>query len=587
MFKKLFVILATSLALSALSCTRNSSDEANTLQYGLRANLKALDPAQASEETGNEIMPSIFESLYEYHYLKRPLTLQPLLAEGMPEISKDSLTYTIKIKSGIKFQDSEVFPNGKGRDVVASDFIYSWKRVADPRLKGEGFWIFDGKIKGINEWQAKLQKGEGKFEDPIEGFSAPDDKTIVIKLTKPYYALNYILAMTYTSVVPKEAVEKYGEEFMNKPVGTGPYKFVSWVRGNKVTLERNPTWHGGTYPAEGAPGDKEAGFLADAGKPLPFIDKIIFHEIPETQPRWLNFQKGTLDFMGVPKDNFDATIGADGKLKPEFVAKGIQMFKYPWPDVVYIGFNMADPLLGKNADLRKALALAYDGKTAMKKFYNDQALMAHSPLAPDMEGFDPNFKNPWKEYNLEKAKEMLKKAGFPGGKGLPVLEFNSGSSSTDRQMAEYLSQQFEAIGVKVNIISSSWPQFVERLNQKKAQMFGIAWLADYPDQGNMLQTLYCKNQSPGPNNANYCNKDYDAWYEQSERMPPGPARTALFYKMRDQFVKDIPWIPTVHRIANLLHHGWLMNMKRHETIQNGYKYLRIDEAKKKELKAKL
>ncbi|MBX3020800.1 MAG: hypothetical protein KF799_03925 [Bdellovibrionales bacterium] len=590
MFKNIFVILATSLALAA--CTKKAPENDNTINYGLRTNLKALDPEQGSETSANEIIPNIFETLFEYHYLKRPVVLQPLLAEAMPTVSKDGRTYTIKIKKGIRFQDSEVFPDGKGREVKAQDFIYSWKRIADPRNKGEGWWIFDGKIEGINDWNAKLAKG-GKpeevneaFNAPISGLQAPDDYTIVIKLAKPFYQLNNVLAMPFASVVPKEAVDKYGEEFMNHPVGTGPYKFESWIRGNKVTLVRNPNWHGGTYPNEGAPGDQEAGLLADAGKPLPFADKLVFHEIPEAQPRWLNLMKGALDFGGIPKDNFDNTI-TDGKLKPEMVSKGMKLWTFPSLEVVYIGFNMADPLLGKNLELRRALSLAYDGQTARKKFYNDRATIAMSPLSPDIDGYDAKFVNPWKEFNVEKAKEHLKKAGYPEGKGLPAIEYNISGSSTDRQMGEYVQQQFQKIGVQVNIISSSWPQFIERLNQKKAQMFGIAWVADYPDQGNMLQTLYSKSAAPGPNNSNYNSKEFDALFEQSEKIPPGPARIALFHKMRDQFVKDVPWIPTVHRLNDIIYQGWINNLKRHDIIRNSYKYIRVDQAKKAELKAKL
>ncbi|NJL24080.1 MAG: hypothetical protein HC902_02120 [Calothrix sp. SM1_5_4] len=304
------------------------------------------------------------------------------------------------------------------------------------------------------------------------------------------------------------------------------------------------------------------------------MDKLVFHETPEEQPRWLNLMKGTLDFSGIPKDNFDAAIEND-KLKPELTAKGMVLTSYPRADVVYISINMEDPILGKNVNLRRALALAYNSEVARKKFYNNQALVAHSPIAPDMDGWDPDFKNPWKEFNVEKAKELLAKAGFPGGKGLPVLEYSDTGGTTGRQMAEFLQQQFAQIGVNMNIVSNSWPQFQDRLRNKKAQIFGIAWAADYPDAENMLQLLYGKNVSPGPNNSNYANKEFDALYEQSQKLPPGPERTALYKKMRDIFVRDLPWIPTVHRLGYYIQHGWVKNLKKHDTINGFYKYLRV------------
>lgn len=580
------IALALVLISGLVSCTKKAEETANSISYAFNMNLSSLDPAQAANLATNEVIPNIYETLLEYHYLKRPLVVQPLLAAKMPEVSKDGLTHTFKLKPGVKFQDSEAFPDGKGRNLTAQDFVYSWKRLADPKVKSDGFWIFDGKIKGFNEWRDKLVKGEGKFEDPIEGLQAPDDETLVIKLTRPYYQLHYVLTMAYSAAVPREAVEKYGEEFLNHPVGTGPFKFDSWIRGNKVVLSRNPTWHGGTYPSEGEAGDQERGLLADAGKALPFVDKIIFFEMPEDQPRWLNLMKGALDYSGIPKDSFDAAV-ENGKLKENLVAKGFRLESTPRPDVVYVSFNMEDPLLGKNAYLRKALALAYDTETSLKKFYNDQGLIAHSPIAPGMEGFDPSFKNPHKEYNVEKAKEFLKKAGFPNGKGLPTLEYSTSGSSTTRQMAEYLAQQFEKIGVKISIVANSWPQFQDRIRQKKAQMFGIAWGADYPDAENMLQLLYGKNVSPGPNNANFKNKAFDELYEKAQKLPPGPERTKLYQKMRDIFAQEMPWIPTVHRLGYYVVHGWVGNFKKHETIPNTYKYLKVDTAKKAELKAKL
>lgn len=424
------------------------------------------------------------------------------------------------------------------------------------------------------------------YDTPVEGFSAPDPHTLVIKLTQPYFQLNYILTMSYSAVVPKEAVAKYGAEFLNHPVGTGPFMFKSWIRGNKVTLVRNPTWHGETYPNEGEPGDQDSGLLADAGKPLPFIDTLTFLEIVEDQPRWLNFMTGATDCSLIPKDNFDSYVEG-GKLKPELANKGAQLQIHDDPEIVYIGFNMDDPLLGKNLNLRRALALAYDTNTSLQKFYNNRGVVAHSPIAPGMDGYDPEFKNPNKEFNVSKAKEFLAKAGYPEGKGLPVLEFSDSGGSTGRQMAEYLSQQWEKIGVKVNIVQNTWPQFTDRIRNKKAQIFGLAWGADYPDPQNMFQLFFGPNESPGPNNSNFKNKEFDALYAKALKTPIGPQRTELYKKMRDVFVEHVPWIPTVHRRGYMVSHGWVHNLKRMKVIHGMFKYLRVDIEKKKELKAKL
>lgn len=584
MVRRLLVLFAIPFL---VNCTKRDNVSDNTIQFPLRINLSSLDAAQSNNEATSEVVSNIYEGLFQYAYYKRPLVVEPALADGMPVVSKDGLTYTFKIKKGVKFHDSDAFPDKKGREVVAKDFIYSWQRLADPKTKSEGWWIFDGKIKGFNEWREKLMKNEATYDTPIEGLQAVDDHTLKITLAKPYYQLGYVLTMPYAAVVPKEAIDKWGPEFMNHPVGTGPFMFESWIRGNKVVLKKNPNWHGETFPSEGEAGDEEKGLLADKGKPLPFIDGIVFHEVPEDQPRWLNLMKGAYDYAGIPKDNFDAAMVSPSELKPELKAKGFRVIVYPYPDVVYIGYNMQDPIIGKKVDLRLALCYAYDQKTASEKFYNNRVVTAYSPISPGMEGYDPNFKSPCKEYSIEKAKEHLKKAGYPDGKGLPPLEYSFAGSTTGRQMAEYMAQQFEKIGVKVNLVSNSWPQFQDRLRNKKSQMFGIAWGADYPDPENMFQILYGPNESPGPNNSNWKNKEFDELYVKASKTPPGPERAKIYQKMRDVFVKEQPWLTTVHRLGYYIAHDWVGNMKPHETIKGGYKYLKIDTAKKAESKKKL
>jgi oligopeptide transport system substrate-binding protein len=300
----------------------------------------------------------------------------------------------------------------------------------------------------------------------------------------------------------------------------------------------------------------------------------------------LNFMKGNYDISAIPKDNFDSTI-VEGDLSPEMKKKGIQMSTYLQPDVTYIAFNMKDPVLGKNDKLRKAIAMAYDSATSIEKFYNGRGVKAHSPIAPGIDAYDPEFKNPYVEFDQSKAKKMLEDAGFPEGKGAPTLEYATTASSTARQMAEYFKQNMEAIGLKIEIASVSWPQLQAKIKDAKAQMWGIAWLADYPDAENFLQLLYGPNGSPGPNGANFNNSEFNKLYEQASALPPGPERTEVYRKMRDIFVKEMPWVPNVHRKGYSLRHGWIKNYKPNPMKANSLKYFKVDAAKRAELKAKL
>lgn len=577
-FLTLFIILCGGLFTSG--CTKKSAEDgANTLHFPVLAEIKSLDSIAVSDLYTGRAASQIYEPLYSYHYLKRPATLVPVLAEALPEVSKDGLTIKIKIKKGILFHDNECFQNSIGREVTADDFIYAWKRLADISNASDGFWIFDGKIKGLNEWRDKLSKGEATYETPVEGLQALDAHTLQIKLTGVYHQLIYVLAMPYTAPAAKEAIAKYGKEYANNPVGTGPFMFKSWIRGNKLELVKNPKWRDEFYPTEGQPQDATNGLLSDAGKKLPFVDKVVIHEIVEDQTRWLNFMKGHLDFSGIPKDNYDAAI-KNGKLSDEMQAKNMRLDILEEPDLTYTAFNMEDPLLGKNRFLRLAISHAIDTENLLEKFYNRRAISAQSIIPPGVDGYDPKFLNPNKTYDVKKAKEYLALAGYPEGKGLPELEYSNTTSATSRQMVEHFIQNMAAVGIKIKVATTSWPQFTEKLRTKKAQIWGVAWSADYPDAQNFLQLLYSGNVSPGPNAANFKNADYDKLYEQALKLPPGPPRTQLYLKMRDIAVKEAPWVFNTHRLTYTLNHQWVHNFQLPPISHDFAKYIRIDTEKR-------
>lgn len=581
--------LGASIAVFSASCTKKADDKDTTLNVVLKANVKGLDPILANDFYVSTVTSQIYEGLLQYHYLKRPYALQPSLAESMPAVSSDGLTVTFKIKKGVKFHDNPAFPDGKGREVTAEDFIYSWRRLADPRNIADGFWVFDGKIKGLNEWGANVKAGKADYSTPIEGLKAPDKNTLVITLTQPYYQLNYVLAMSFTAVHPREAVDKYGQEFLNNPVGTGPFMLVKatdWVRNSKMTLKRNPNYRQELYPTEGEPADPGKGLLSDAGKQVPFSDTLVIHEIVEDQPRWQNIAKGNLEFAELPNDNFKTAIAGDN-VTPELAKKGMYVDRSPAVEVTFIAFNMTDPVLGKNKDLRHAMSLAIDMQKYMREFKNPGTLQAHGPIPIGIDGYDPNYKNPYGEFSVAKAKEFLAKAGYPEGKGLPELTYEILSDSKSRQEAEFHAASWAAIGVKVKLNANTWPQRQEKIKNGQFQMFGLAWIADYPDAQNFLQLFYTKNKRPGPNDSNYSNPEFDQHYEKALTLPPGPERTALYHKMRDIVVEDTPWIFSLTRTDYYLANGWLKNFKYNQITSDWFKYLRVDPKKRAELKPRM
>lgn len=580
-------VLVSSVSLTLLTgCTSKTKTEPpNTIHVAQTSEIKGLDPLYTSDLASGTEASRVYEGLLQFHYLKRPYTLIPNLAESMPDVSADGKTLTFKIKKGVLFQDNPCFKatQGKGRELVADDFVYTFKRIADPKLAGGGFWLFEGKIAGIDAWHGEAAKAPTTdYTKEIEGIKAIDRYTLQIKLVQRSAQFLFSLAMPLTFVVPHEGVEHYGKEFINHAVGTGPFRLESFSGASRIVWVKNPTYRLETYPSEGEHGDKEKGLLDDAGKPLPLADRVVVQIFKESQPKWLTFLSGKLDLADIPKDNFAQAIAPSGKeLTPELKAKGIRLMIDPELDITHFSFNMKDPLVGKNKYLRQALSVAYDEGPFIEKFYNGRAVAAQGPIPPGLSGYDPNYKNPYRQFDLNKAKELLAKAGYPEGKGLPPLEYATLTDSTTRQGTEYAEMAFGKIGVKLKVNGYSWPEFQSAVKNHKGQLWSFAWLADYPDAENFLQLFYSKNASPGPNDSSYSNPEFDRLYEKSLTLVEGPERTALYKKMSIIVVEDCPWIFGAHRLGYSLAYSWLKNVKPHDFDHARIKYYRIDPSLKK------
>jgi oligopeptide transport system substrate-binding protein len=591
--KQQILALGIGLLVAFTGCTKKSADDNRKfLSLSIGDDAKSLDPALCYDTVSNTIMPLAVEGLFEYHYLKRPLELQPLLAEAMPEVSKDKMQYTIKIKKGVMFQDDAAFPNGKGRELKAGDFIYAWKRMLLPELQSPGTWIFDGKVVGWDDYRKKLveakENREALLQEPVEGLKAVDDYTIQIKLTQAYPQLLNVLAMGFGAPVAKEVTDKYGQQGLNhRMVGTGPYRLVEYVQGSKAILEKNPTFRGQTYPTEGDDFSKQNGFLADAGKALPMVDRIEFQIIKQSQPNWLQFMTGNIDAAGIPKDNFDAAI-ENGELKADLSGKGIKLQKSEEAVIWYLNFNMKDKIVGgKNSDLRKAISMAINREEYIKKFLNGRGVKAMSIVPRVIDGHTGRTELP-NDYNLEKAKELLAKAGYPEGKGLPVIKFDlRGSDTSTKQSAEFIQKSLEAIGVKLEIVVNTFPGYLKKESDGNLQFFLGGWNADFPDAENFLFLLASKNVSPGPNASNYINPAFDKLYNQMAGMSPSPQRNALIKQAEDIIFNDGAWGMLFYPVAYSMNHGWLKNYRPNSQIFGEMKYWDVDVELKKQLKTKM
>jgi oligopeptide transport system substrate-binding protein len=571
------------------ACTKKVNLDEKVLSLNVAAKVKGLDPINTGDTYSSNQAAMVYEGLLKYHYLKRPYTLVPNLAAEMPEVSKDGLTYTFKIRKGVKFHNNKCFPSGKGRELKASDFVYSIQRLADARNVSVGWWLLDDKIVGLNEWRDRNKKLEKTNYDDldIEGLKALDDYTLQFKLKKPFPQFLFSLAMSYTYAVSREAVEFYDKEFLNNPVGTGPFVTGTYTQSNTIVYTKNPNFRDMFYPTEGMPGDKEKGLLKDAGKKLPLVKKVIYNILPEEQPRWLNFLKGKVDKNDIPKDDFQNVVTPSKGVTDTLAEKGIGLEISPDLDITYIVFNHDDPLFKDNVKLKQAMSLAYNTAESNTLFYNDTAILAQTPIPPGIGGYDENYKNPYMQYDVEKAKKLLAEAGYPGGKGLPAIEYETLSKTTSRQMAEFFKKQMEQIGVNIKINTQTWPQLTEKVKKRKAQMYGMAWLGDYPDAENFLQLIYGPNQAPGPNGANFDNPDFNKRFEKITKMQPGPERAKLYGQLAQEYSEKVPWILGMHRTSYVMKHSWLKNYKFSTFEYGNAQYWDVDLKVKKELINKL
>jgi oligopeptide transport system substrate-binding protein len=584
--KKIISLLFVSLLVLLSSCTKKVDTNERVLNIAITAEVKGMDPIFSNDRySGNEVA-RVYEGLLEYHYLKRPYTLVPNLAESMPIVSADGLTYTFKIKKGVLFHDDKAFADGKGRELVAEDFVYSIKRLADPKLQGLGWWLLDGKVKGLNEWRDKnAEKDVVDYKEEIEGLKALDKYTLQFKLTKPFPQFLYSLAMPFTFAVAKEVVDHYGKEFLNHPVGTGPFVLKEFKQtAKKLTYLKNPTFRKKLFPSEAS--EEFQDMLEDAGKPLPLVEKVVVNIIRESQPRMLSFKKGKLDYNSVDKDNFDSMIVSGKELSKEFTDRGISLDVSPSLDVTYTAFNH-DLDLFKNVNLRRAMALAYDVYEMNKLFNNDTALPAQSVIPPGIAGYMKDYKSPYRDRDLAKAKELLAKAGYPEGKGLPEITYDCPSSSTSRQIGELIKKQLSDIGVNIKVVQNTWPELQKKITTRQIMLYGIAWGADYPDAENFLQLLYGPNKAPGANGSGYDNPEFNQLFKSASVMQDSPERTALYEKLNRIAAEQVPWIYGVHRQGYTLKHAWLKNYIATDFEAGQSQYLNVDLKKKKEFLKKL
>ncbi|PXA05329.1 hypothetical protein DDZ13_00240 [Coraliomargarita sinensis] len=565
MAKKLITSLAAVGLLLTIpcGCKKPFSDreqDNNVFRFSGSGSPVTMDPAAASSTYENLVVTSIYDQFYEYKYLARPFELKPKLAAGMPDVSDDGLVYTFRIKKGIRYADDPCFPDGEGREVVVQDFIFSLKRIFDPKNLPQGEWVWRGKIKGLDEWKAT----GSDYSQEIEGLKAVDDYTLQITVNEPFPQLVYTLAMGYSSFVPREAVEHYGKEFSLNPVGSGPYALKSFTT-RKAVLAKNENYREEYFDLEYEGYDPETqawvGLEVLDGKRIPIMDNVEAHFMKESMTRWNSLNKGNeIHFGKIPTalTHMVASQLKPLKLKPDY-AKKFKGMSLPDFGFVYMSFNMADPRIGHNQDperdrrnrlLRMAIRKAFDWDQRNQRFYNDMGIIFPGIIPPRLDAHDPDLPESYVKADYTQAREYLEAGGWTA-ENLPILEYGVTATVLDIQMFEQFRGWLEKIGYpREKVVLKTYASFGDynrAVKQKEVMLIPMGWNLDYPDSENVLQLFYGPNQSPGSNTSNYDNPEFNKLFKQTKTMQPSPERTELYQKMNRMILEDVPTISGMTR----------------------------------------
>ncbi len=540
---KIFISLSFVFLLSLIlfpGCSKKNSDNMVSLKGGIKGggtyiineteNIRSLDPVGINDVVSHHVAHQIYDLLVD---LNSDLQLVPDLAYRW-EISEDGLLYTFHLRNGVYFQDNPCFPNGKGREMTAADVKYSFDRMLDPRTGSLGFDFYKNHVEGAQEFTEEVNKATVENRSPnintVTGFIVKDDSTFQVKLKKQFGPFIYYMCLGFSYVVPHEAVEKYGKDFFQNPVGTGAFIFENWTPDLEINLKKNPN-----YWAKD-----------EFGNQLPYVDHVKFRFIKDLSQQLLEFKNGNIDeSYRIPTELFKAVVNDDKTLTPEY-SKFILQIK-PSLTIQYYGFLTTSKVFS-NVKVRQAFNYAIDREKIIKYVLNGQA------AGPGIYGIVPpvmpnyNAKNiKGYSFDLDKAKQLMSEAGFPGGKGFPevTLNINEGGGR-NTQIAEAIQSMLKEIGVTVKLQLLQFAQHLDNIDAGRSDFFRLGWIADYPDPENFLNLWYGKNVPDNPNEKSpinsfrYKNKKFDELFEKAISTIDLTERNKLYEQAEQIAVNDAP-----------------------------------------------
>lgn len=630
---------------------------------------KTLDPARSYASNEYQFIAQIYEPLLQYDYLLRPYQLVPLNTEQMPQISYldnrgqllsnglgDNVAYTVytlAIKRGIFFQphpalakdkqgkalyldlpadyldDNDInilsdFKQTGTRELIADDYIYQIKRLANPVVNSSIYGLMSEHIVGFRDFASLLPGKEG-FIDlrlyPMEGLRKIDDYHFEIRIKGQYSQFMFWLAMPFFSPIPWEADQFYAQAGMDDknlsfewyPIGTGPFMLSENNPNRRMILTKNPNFHADYFPQGKTKEDIAAGYAAHAGELLPLIDQVIFTLEKESIPRWNKFMQGYYDSSGISADSFDQAIQISSsglpQLSPTMLKKKMRLVQTIDPSIYYMGFNMLDNVVGGSSErarkLRLAISIAVNDDENIAIFYNGRGRAAQGPIPPGIFGYQEGAKgiNPYvyhwdgskvERRPIEEAQALMRRAGYPGGRDPKtgralILHYDVPISGgpDDKAKLDWMRKQFARIGIDLNIRATQYNRFQDKMRSGNAQIFSWGWNADYPDPENFLFMLYGANgkvKYGGENTANYQNPRYDYLFNLMKNRINDSKRQQIIDEMVEIVRHDAPWIWGINTQTLILSQQWVSATKSNTISMNTLKYVAVNVAERNKLR---
>ncbi len=489
------------------ACYSSERSNANVFQYNEQTGIASIDPSFAKNQSIMWAIHQLYNTLVE---VDSNLNIVPSLARSWT-ISEDKTVYTFHLRPDVWFHDDPCFPDGRGRMMRADDVVYSFNRLLDKQTASPGSWIFNGKI------------------DSLQGFTALDDTTFQLKLLRPYQPILGILSMQYCSVVPKEAVVRYGSDFRRHAVGTGPFQFVAWEEGQALVMKKNPRYFE----------------VDEKGQRLPYLDgvKVSFYDSKATE--FLQFRQGRLDFINDIDASFkDEVLTKRGTLRPDWQGK-VQLQTHPYLNIEYFGIlvDEENPIVANSPmrmkKIRQAINYAFDREKMVMYLRNSLGIPARSGFVPaGLPSFDSTKVRGY-HYDPVKARQLIREAGFTP-QTLPSIKLQT--IPVYSEIASYVARALEEIGMKVEVDVVQKSLLLELTSSSRTPFFRGSWIADYPDAENYLSVFYSKNPAP-PNYTRYNNPQFDALFEKAIAETNDSLRYALYRQADQLMIEDAPVVP--------------------------------------------